>query len=129
MLPRKAKEFIKPTAEKLGYNQELVEAVTSFYWQQVRHNLSHPKGLALTVSSFGIFSVKPWKLEQFAIKYQGIIDYTELDTFVKFTSVKQLEKRKVYIDKLILELEQLKIKKELIKQKRYGKVDNNNLDK
>lgn len=129
MIPRKAKEFLKPTADKLGISEDLVTAVTSLYWQQVRYNLSHPDNVTLSVADFGTFNIKPWKLEQFIVKYHRIVDNTELDTFQKFAAVKQLEKRKLIIDTLVAQLEELKLKKQLVKEKRYGKVDNNSLEK
>lgn len=132
MKPHKAKEFISPTAKKLGYSEDLVEDITTFYWQQVRNKLSNPDSIAINVVSFGTFNVKAWKLDQFIIKYQKIIDHTELDTFQKFAAVKQLEKRKIIIDKLIQQFKELELKKQSVKEKRYGKntdIHPDNLEK
>jgi len=132
LLPHKSKEFIKPTADKLGLSEDFVDAVTSFYWQQVKNKLSNPEHIAITVANFGVFSIKPWKLEQFDEKYKRIIKYTDLDTFQKFASVKQLEKRKVIIDKLVDQFKELALKKQSVKEKRYGKstdIHPDNLEK
>lgn len=120
MIPRKAKEFIKPTAEKLGCSEDLVDTLTNFYWQAVRQALSNPTKVAVAVGDFGVFNVKPWKLQQFIIEYDRIIDNTDLDTFRKYAAIKQLEKKKIILDKLILEIEELKLKKQQIKDKRNG---------
>lgn len=130
--PHKAKDFIKPTADALGYSEKMVEDVTTFYWQKVRHKLSNPTSIAITVANFGIFKIKPWKLDQFIVKYQRIVDHTELDTFQKFAAVKQLEKRKVIIDNLVLQFKEQKLKKQSVKEKRYGKstdIHSDNLEK
>ena len=132
MLSRKPKDFIKPTAEALGHSEKLVDDITSFYWQQVRYQLSHPTNIALTVANLGMFKIKPWKLDQFVIKYQKIVDHTELDTYQKFAAVKQLEKRKLIIDKLILQVKEQELKKQSVKEKRYGKstdIHPDNLEK
>ena len=95
MLPYKAKEFIVPTANKLECSVSLVEDITSFYWQTVRTTLSNPENVAITVANFGVFKIKPWKLEQFIIKYYGILKHTQIDTYTIYTSMKQLEKKKI----------------------------------
>ena len=127
MLPRKAKEFIKPTAEKLGCSEQLVDDVRSFYWQQVRSSLSNPDSIGVMVADFGSFNIKPWKLNQFIVKYERIVQNTDLNTFQKFAAVKQLEKKKLIIDKLIEQVAELKQKKQLVKEKRNEK-NNKNLE-
>ena len=121
MLPYKAKEFIVPTANKLECSVSLVEDITSFYWQTVRTTLSNPENVAITVANFGVFKIKPWKLEQFIIKYYGILKHTQIDTYTIYTSMKQLEKKKLIVDNLIAQLAELKVKKQTVKEKRYGK--------
>lgn len=132
MLPRKSKEFIKPTAEALGHSEKMVDDITTFYWQQVRNKLSNPTNIALTVANLGVFKIKSWKLNQFIVKYQRIIDHTELDTFQKFAAVKQLEKRKLIIDNLISQFKEQELKKQSVKQKRNDTISNihpDNLEK
>lgn len=129
LLPHKSKEFIKPTAEKMGHSEELVDDVTSFYWQQIRNTLSNPVNTAITVINFGVFSIKPWKLDQFIEKCDGIIKHTKVDTYKMYASVKQLEKKRIIIDKLVVKVQELKIKKQSIKEKRYGKGDQPDLEK
>lgn len=121
MQPHKSKEFIIPTAEKLGYSKNLIEDITSFYWQSVRTALSKPENIGVTVSNFGVFNIKPWKLDQFIIKYQGIVKHTNVDTYMMYASMKQLEKKKLIVDQLIIQLAGLKVKKQSVKEKRYGK--------
>lgn len=121
MQPHKSKEFILPTAKKIECSENLVEDITSFYWQTVRTALSKPENVGVTVSNFGVFNIKPWKLDQFIIKYQGIIKHTNVDTYMMYASIKQLEKKKLIVDNLIAQLAELKLKKQSVKEKRYGK--------
>lgn len=121
MQPHKAKEFINPTAEKLECSKNLVEDITSFYWQSVRTALTKPENVGVTIFNFGVFNIKPWKLDQFIIKYQGIVKHTNVDTYMMYASMKQLEKKKLIVDNLIAKLAELKVKKQSVKEKRYGK--------
>ena len=40
MIPKKAKDFRKQTAEDTGYSKELVNSFLDFYWERVRKDLS-----------------------------------------------------------------------------------------
>lgn len=129
MLPHKSKKFIAPTAKKLECSENLVEDITSFYWQAVRTALSKPENVGVTVANFGVFSIKPWKLSQFMVKYEGIIKHTKVDTYMMYASIKQLEKKKLIVDNLIAQLAELQVKKQSVKEKRYGKGDKSDLEK
>jgi len=61
--PRKAKEFIPKTAEKVGLPENLVEDVIDFYWQEVRKNLSGLKHQRVHITNLGDFVIKHWKID------------------------------------------------------------------
>jgi nucleoid DNA-binding protein len=61
--PKKAKELIKPTAEKTLFNEDLVNAVISFYWTEVRKSLSTLKHSRIHITNLGNFTVKHWKID------------------------------------------------------------------
>ncbi len=63
MNPKKAKELIKPTAEKMSTNEDMVNAVVSFYWAEVRKNLSSLKHSRIHITNLGNFTVKHWKID------------------------------------------------------------------
>lgn len=64
MRPRKAKEFIPVTSEKVGVDQSLVEDVILFYWQEVRKNLSSLAHVRIHLTNLGDFTIKHWKLDE-----------------------------------------------------------------
>jgi len=127
LLPRKAKQFIAPTAKKLGYTEDLVEDVVMFYWQSVRDALNKPANISVTIADFGTFNVKSWKLDNFMIRHQAIIDNTDPTTYLNYAALKQHENRKEIVAKLIAQFAELNLKKEAVKEKRYGK-DKTNLE-
>lgn len=63
MHPRKAKEFIPQVAEKTGLPLETVEGIISYYWQEVRKNLSALKHSRVHVTNLGDFVTKYWKID------------------------------------------------------------------
>lgn len=130
MLPRKAKDFIKPTAEELGYSESLVNELVSFYWQEVRNRLSNPDSIKLTIANFGTFNVMSWKVKGILLKYDRVVKYANRGTFQEFASVKQTEKKKFVLEKLLEKLKEVEDKRVLvkkIKEEYYGKITNGNI--
>lgn len=64
MRPKKAKQFIPVTSEKVGIDVSVVEDVLSFYWQEVRKNLSSLNHVRVHLTNLGDFTIKHWKLEE-----------------------------------------------------------------
>lgn len=61
--PRKAKEFIPKTANKLDLPENLVEDIIDFYWQEIRKNLSGLKHQRVHLTNLGDFVIKHWKID------------------------------------------------------------------
>ncbi len=64
MNPKKAKEFIPNVASSLGHSEDLVNAVITFYWEEVRKSLSSLKHQRVHIANLGDFIIKHWKLEE-----------------------------------------------------------------
>lgn len=63
MNPKKAKEFIPDVAKELGLSESLVQDVTSYYWQEIRKNLSSLSHSRIHITNLGDFTVKHWKID------------------------------------------------------------------
>ena len=63
MKPLKAKDLIPQVAEKLELPVETVKEIVSYYWQEVRRNLSSLKHPRVHITNLGDFLVKEWKLD------------------------------------------------------------------
>ena len=74
MRPIKAKDLIASTAEELDIDYSIVKDVVGLYWKDVRTSLSELKAPIVTVTSFGNFKIKHWKLEEEKVHLNNIIN-------------------------------------------------------
>lgn len=68
--PTKAKTFIPEVAVENNLPEDLVGAIITFYWQEVRKSLSSLKHSRVHVTNLGDFVVKHWKLDEKKIKLE-----------------------------------------------------------
>lgn len=130
MNPKKAKTFILPTAKKLNVDSELVESLMDYYWKEVRRSLSELKAPRISIANFGTFRIKSWKLDEQRMKYQYYLDKNSDDlTFSRHRIRTDIEQRVSEIDAVKIIVKDDAQRKQQIKDKRNGKVDNNSLEK
>ncbi|MFO0089462.1 MAG: hypothetical protein ACK518_01370 [bacterium] len=63
MRPKKAKEFLEEVSKKVGLSKEVVDSVITFYYRQLRQNLSGLTHNRVHVTNLGDFVVKHWKVD------------------------------------------------------------------
>lgn len=73
MVPKKANDFKKSTAEELGLSENLVSAFVDFFWDRVRTHMSELNHENLYIPNLGTFKVKHWKIDEAIEKYKAII--------------------------------------------------------
>jgi nucleoid DNA-binding protein len=61
--PKKAKEFLEEVSKKVGLSKEVVDSVITFYYRQLRQNLSGLTHNRVHVTNLGDFVVKHWKVD------------------------------------------------------------------
>lgn len=64
MVPKKANDFKKPTAEELGLPENLVSDFIDFFWDRVRTHMSELNHETLQIPNLGTFKVKHWKIDE-----------------------------------------------------------------
>lgn len=130
MPPKKAKELVKPTAEKLDLNVELVQDVIDFYWKEVRKSLSELRAPRVVVSNFGSFRIKTSKIAEQKKKYEEqVSSYKPEDmTFQKHKIKEDLELKLGRLNKIIETVESDSNRKKEIRKKRYAEKTENNLE-
>ncbi len=64
MRPKKAKDFIPDVAEQLHLSEDVVKDVISFYWQDIRKNLSSLSHSRIHLTNLGDFTIKHWKIDE-----------------------------------------------------------------
>ena len=124
MVPKKSREFIKPTAQITETDPELVQDFTDFYWKEVRKALVEMKAHNIYVDSLGTFKVKTWKLQETREKYSEMINRykptqeTGEISFQKFSIMKDLQSRVDRIQELEKMIQADEDKKQQVKNKR-----------
>lgn len=124
MVPKKPNTLLKAAAEATGNDLQLVEDITSFFWEDTRKALVDLRSHNIYIESFGTFVVKGWKLPEVENKLCSLIaHYNELQeskkmTFQRFSILKDLQLR---LDKINAVKEMIAkdvIKKQQVKDKR-----------
>lgn len=91
MIPKKHKDILRKLIEEKGYDKSFTEDAVSFYWSEVRKNLSELSATSITVSRLGIFQIKDWKVDEFISSYKKHLDMHEGLTFREFKYRRQME--------------------------------------
>lgn len=130
MIPKKPKHFIEPTSEVLNLPQGLVDDVVSFYWSNVRKELSKLESPSVTINNLGTFKIRFNKLDKVQEKHQYYIDngVTNTMTFNKHTMKKQSEELIEKLKNLREEMMNEFARHEEVKLKRQAYVANKNLE-
>ena len=86
MKPIKAKTLIPEVASENNLSEELVSAVITFYWQEVRKALSSLKHSRVHITNLGDFVIKHWKLNEKTIKLEKFEEMNRLKGLQKMTA-------------------------------------------
>lgn len=128
LIPKKAKEFIKPTADELGVSEELVSDLASFFWSDARKAIVEMRGHQIYVANLGTFKIKPWKLDEVIDRCKAYIRIhdekvanNENMSFNRFAILRQIQADLDKAEKAKVMIEADNIKKQGVKAKRYGK--------
>ena len=121
MIPKKAKDFRKQTAEDTGYSKDLVNSFLDFYWERVRKELSDLVYPKILIPGLGTFRIKHWKLDETKEHYEQILNRVE-GNFHKYAMFKDITDKVQKIE--AIEAELLKEKIRLTNKKTLRKNEN-----
>tara|TARA_B110000503_G_C7157013_1_gene417787 strand:+ start:1794 stop:2219 length:426 start_codon:yes stop_codon:yes gene_type:complete len=132
--PKKSSDIFPIVAKAADAKEQLVEAIVSFYWKEIRDTLVNCKSHNVFIDGLGTFKAKPWKLPEVILKYERMVKkYQELITgenkltLQKFSILKDYEEKLEKLYKLRKMIDADKDKKEQVKQKRHAEKNKNNL--
>jgi nucleoid DNA-binding protein len=91
MLPKKSKHFIKPTADKLDCDPQLVDDVINFFYSELRKALIGMEGPTIHVTNLGSFTAMRKSLPRLVAKYQKHLEVLEPETFSQMKTKKAVE--------------------------------------
>jgi len=124
LIPKKPKELFAPTSAVTGHSEELIEAITSFYWTEVRATLVDMRAPNVHIEGLGVFAVKKTKLSLLHEKYTTMLKkYEKLKeenrmTFQRFTIMKDIEVRIAKVEKLQDAVDKENLRKQEAQKKR-----------
>ena len=127
MIPKKAKDFRKQTAEDTGYSKELVNSFLDFYWERVRKDLSDLVYPKILVPNLGTFRIKHWKLTETKEHYNEILGRIE-GNFQKYKMYKDITDKVQKIEVIENELLKEKIRLDNKKTLRKNGENQNNME-
>lgn len=93
MLAKSSKHYIKPTAEDLNQDLDLVKSVLSFYYKTVRKTLSDLKCQIVQIEELGSFKIKKRELPKLIDKHTSHLAVLTKETFNQMTLKKEVEER------------------------------------
>jgi hypothetical protein len=119
MLPKSSKHFIKPTADKLGYDTELVDDAVGFFYKALRKTLVDMKGPNIQVPNFGSFKTKERELPKLLAKYNQHLNILKPETFTQAKIQKELQHKLKKVEALQKQILEEKARKAIfIKEKK-----------
>lgn len=121
MIPKKPKLIIKQVSEELDISESMIDDIVSFYYKQVRLNLSSLENLKINIPGLGDFIMRKELVKKLIKKQESFRNATDTETFSKYHNLKQTERKleKLYAAQIKIE-EFLKTKKEF-KDERISK--------
>lgn len=124
MNPKKHKDILKKLVEEKGFDKSFAEDAVSFFWSDVRKNLSELTCGSIAVRRFGTFVIKHWKIEEFIDSYKKHLDKTEGYTFKEFKYRRQMEEQYKNFQRIYQEMLERNLLKQEVKKKRIEYEDN-----
>jgi nucleoid DNA-binding protein len=84
--PKKAKEFVDEVAKEVGLAKEVVDGIISFYYRELRQNLSSICHYRVHVTNLGDFTIKHWKIDDKIDKLQKFEENNKAKGLQKITA-------------------------------------------
>jgi hypothetical protein len=98
MIPKKSRTFIPKISEELEIDQELIENIFNFYWDDVSKIMRNIEHTRVYVEQLGEFRIKHWLLTKKILEYTDIVEKNKAQTF---TQKMKKEDDKSLLDKMI----------------------------
>lgn len=127
MIPKKHKEILLKLIEEKNYDKSFAEDAVSFFWSEVRKNLSELTSGSITIRRLGIFQIKDWKIDEFIASYKKHLDIHEGLTFREFKYRRQMENQYNNFIRLKKEMDERDLQKQTVKGKKIEYENNKSM--
>jgi hypothetical protein len=125
MIPKKPEVVIKVVAEEYDLPVSTVDDIVTFYYKEVRKNLSSLEHIKVNLPGLGDFVMRKRSVESLIKKYKNLNNKYDTQTFINYHNKKNAEQKLLKLSAAIIKINEfLETKKKF----RDGKQNNNNLE-
>ena len=125
MIPKKPEVVIKVVAEEYDLPVSTVDDIVTFYYKEVRKNLSSLEHIKVNLPGLGDFVMRKRSVESLIKKYKNLNNKYDTQTLINYHNKKNAEQKLLKLSAAIIKINEfLETKKTF----RDGKQNNNNLE-
>lgn len=128
MIPKKPKLLYKQLAEETNLNETLIDNLITFYYKEVRSEMSALNHTKIYIDGLGQFIVKSRTVDNLILKYERIIAKADNYSFSSYHNKIRLTTRLEELNAVKLKLQEDKSKKQNFLINKNGRKTNNNLE-
>jgi hypothetical protein len=128
MIPKKPKQIIKQLVEDNDLNELLVDSIITFFYKEVRQELTSMNHTKINIDGLGQFVVKTRTVDNLILKYERIIAKLNTYSYKNYHNKVRLTSRLKDLYKIKIILDENKLKKETFLIEKNARKTNNNLE-
>jgi nucleoid DNA-binding protein len=128
MIPKKPKLLYKQLAEETNLNETLIDNLITFYYKEVRSEMSALNHTKIYIDGLGQFIVKSRTVDNLILKYERIIAKADNYSFSSYHNKIRLTTRLEELNAVKLKLQEDKSKKQNFLIEKNGRKTNSNLE-
>ena len=128
MIPKKPKILYKQLSEETNLNETLIDNLITFYYKEIRSEMSALNHTKIYVDGLGQFIVKSKTVDNLILKYERIIAKADNYSFSSYHNKIRLTTRLEELNSVKLKLQEDKSKKQIFLIQKYAKKTDNNLE-
>jgi nucleoid DNA-binding protein len=122
MIPKKPALVVKQVAEDMDIPVSTVDDIISFYYKEVRKNLSSLEHLRIDLPGLGNFVIKKKSVDRLSKKYGILMEKYDNQTFSNYHNKKSAESKLERLGKATVKIQEFLNEK---KQFKDGKAERN----
>jgi len=128
MIPKKPKQIIKQLVEDNDLNELLVDSIITFFYKEVRQELTSMNHTKINIDGLGQFVVKPRTVDNLILKYERIIAKLNTYSYKNYHNKVRLTSRLKDLYNIKVKLDENRLKKETFLIEKNARKINNNLE-
>ena len=128
MIPKKPKILYKQLAEESNLNETLIDNLITFYYKEIRSEMSALTHTKIYIDGLGQFVVKARTVDNLILKYERIIAKADNYSFSSYHNKIRLTTRLEELNAVKLKLQEDKSKKQIFLIEKNGRKINKNLE-